>query len=435
MMKWSWGVSAACAVTLAGCNGTSPSVSNSNPSVTVPSSVVVSPSAANYQLSIFAQAPGKSAKPPVCDVLSPNCLTKPDSVVQLGTGASSTIWIGYQDGVNADGTITAPSGTSSLPVNSYCPSGSTCGYTQVVQYDVNGNMLNTYNVPGHVDGIVVFNAHTIWVTSDEDANPVLTAIDSVAKTVTSYSWDGMMNNQTYPSTGNMPNNGGGLDDMQLINGQVFVSGSGPTVDNSGVYDAAAVYTMALNSDGKTFHLNPVLQDNLQIPVANVINASAVANVNAVPSTGNIMLGDPDVLTPGVIDNNVPKQNPGGLGDVDSSAVDSNGNLVLDSQNDAELVFVSNPGQSNQAVKELFLRFNGQPWPVDDTRWAPASSQFMLVPDKGTGLVYKITVPNGFPAGTAYSVGEGYVHQLNTSTGSLTPLISGLTKPEGLIFVQ
>ncbi|PMS21571.1 hypothetical protein C0Z18_06815 [Trinickia dabaoshanensis] len=158
----------------------------------------------------------------------------------------------------------------------------------------------------------------------------------------------------------------------------------------------------------------------------VINPSA-AGVT-VDASGNATLGDP--LVP-----NGSTNNPGGLQDPDSMAVDPSGNLVLDSQADSELVFVSNPGSPTQSVSELFLTLYTNPWPVDDTRWAPASSQSMLVTDTGAGLIYKITAASGFAGGSMYSAGQGTVLLDDAKTGNMTPIASGMVSPHGMLFVQ
>lgn len=48
--------------------------------------------------------------------------------------------------------------------------------------------------------------------------------------------------------------------------------------------------------------------------------------------------------------------------------------MLDSQANSELLVVSNPGSTARLVSELSLTLYMNPWPVDDTRWAPAPRQ-------------------------------------------------------------
>ena len=362
--------------------------------IAVPSSVIVSP---GYTVSVFAQSPGVSSVPPTCATTSPSCFTKPDSVVQLGTGAGSTIFVAYQDALQPNGAISSTNAA--------------IGNDQIVQYDLNGNQLAIYTVPGHNDGLLVYNSTTIWAMSDEDGNPLLSIINLGTGAVTTYAADAP------------PASGGGLDDLQLIGGNVYVSGSNPTLDAAtGLYDKPAIYSITLNSTGNTFHLTSVMAGNASAYVINPATAGVAVN-----SSGYAMLGNP--LVP-----NGAAQNPAGLQDPDSMSIDPNGNLVLDSQGDSTLVFVTNPGPS-QTLKELFLTLYTNPWPVDDTRWAPASSQFMLVTDTPGNLIYKVTFSGGFTQSSMYSAGQGTVLQDDMTTGYMTPIVTGMNSPHGILFVQ
>jgi hypothetical protein len=122
-------------------------------------------------------------------------------------------------------------------------------------------------------------------------------------------------------------------------------------------------------------------------------------------------------------------------DADSSAIDPAGDLVMDSQQDSELVFIKNLGTATQSTSVLNVTLYGLPWPLDDTRWSPASgTSFMLVADTPAGLIYEIQAPSGFAPKTAYSSGQGTVLQTSTTTGVMTPIYVGMNNPHGLIFV-
>ena len=270
-------------------------------------------------------------------------------------------------------------------------------------------MLQTFPMPGHPDGLAEFNATTVWVSSNEDGNPVITVINTTSNTTQSYTSD----------VAALPH-GGGLDDMKVINGVVYASASAPATTFSpspnlapyssdasgataqyGVNTGPALYSIALNSDGKTFHSTPVL-------------------MSSSPTT--------------LIEGNTPVTL--NMTDADSSAIDPAGDLVISSQQDSELVFIKNLGTSTQSTSVLNVTLYGNPWPLDDTRWSPASgTSFMLVSDNPQQLIYMITAPNGFPPSTAYSAGQGTVLQTNTTTGVMTPIYLGMNNPHGLIFVQ
>jgi hypothetical protein len=360
---------------LAGCsNSPTPKIAVTASPIPVPSSVVGTEGSA-YAISVFAKAPGT---------------LQPDDMVQMGT----SVFVIYQDpNVNPDGTLAA---------------GVTSAQAEVIEYDEKGNVLQTFNVPGHPDGMVVFNSNTVWVSSNEDANPVITAINTTSNTLQSYTSD----------VAPLPH-GGGLDDMQVINGVVYASGSAPTTTSSpspnlapystdssgataefGVNTGPVLYAVALNSDGKTFHPTPVL-------MSSTLTTSIIGNT---PITLNMT-------------------------DADSSTMDPAGDLVLDSQQDSELVFIKNLGTATPSTSVLNVTLYGNPWPLDDTRWSPAiGSSFMLVTDTPSGLIYEIQSPSGFTPNTAYSSGQGTVLQTNTTTGVMTPIYVGMNNPHGLIFV-
>ena len=362
---------AALDIFLASCSSGSSSSSSGAPA---PASVEGT-QGSSYSISVFAKASGALI---------------PDDMVQMG----SSVFVIYQDtNINPDGTL---------------KTGVTTAQSQVLEYDLNGNVLQTFNVPGHPDGLAAFNASTVWVSSNEDANPVITAIDTTSNTLQSYTSD----------VAPLPN-GGGLDDMKVVNGVVYATASNPTTTASpspnlapystdssgataeyGVNTGPVLYTVSLNSDGKTFHPTPALMSSTS---ATLLPGNTAVTLN--------------------------------MTDSDSSMIDPAGDLVLDSQQDSELVFISNIGTATQSVSVLPMTLYGNPWPLDDTRWSPASgNSFMLVADAPAKLIYRIDAAKGFAPSTAYSAGQGTVLQSDTSTGLMTPIYVGMNNPHGLIFV-
>ena len=185
-------IAAALVLTLSGCGGGSSSGGNPsalpppNTSIPVPPSVQSAEGSA-FAISVFAQAPGA---------------LRPDDILQLG----KSIFVIYQDNNNnPDGTIVP--GTTPQSVG--------------IEYDLSGNVLQTFNVPGHPDGLAVINANTVWVSTNEDANPEIIPIDTTSNTT-----------QTYTSDVATLPHGGGLDDMKQINGVVYASASNPTTTAS-----------------------------------------------------------------------------------------------------------------------------------------------------------------------------------------------------------
>lgn len=352
---------------------------SSSPASSAATPVTVSPSVqaamSGYKISVFAQNPAGS--------------TKPDDIIQI----AQNVFIGYQDGsANPDGT----------------PTGSAAPQGQVIEYDLNGNIVHTFTVPGHIDGLLAYNTTTLWVSANEDGDPLLTVINLGNSSQVTYT----------PDTGTAPlPHGGGLDDMKLVNGAVYVSASNPTLVNppnpnkapystdssgstaqNGVSTGPALYSLSLNGDGKTFHLTTALMSSIP---ATLLPGKTAVTLN--------------------------------MTDTDSSAIDPAGDLVVDSQQDSELVFIHSLG-AGQTVSVLPVTLYGNPWPLDDTRWAPTGSSFMLVADTPAGVVYRVDAASGFAPGTAYSAGQGSILQLDTTTGNLTPIYVGLNAPHGLAFI-
>jgi hypothetical protein len=248
------------------------------------------------------------------------------------------------------------------------------------------------------------DTNALWAMANEDGNPELTIIDLASGS-----------QKTYQATVNPTAHGGGYDDMQLINGVVYVTASAPTTP--GV--APTVVSLTLNPNGTTFDVAPVLAGNAQ----------ATDITPSVSGSSNPTFNQPVTLS---------------LTDPDSEAIDSSGNLVIDSQADGKLVFINNPGP-NQTVSVLTLTLysdkDGPVYPVDDTRWVPAPGRtgktFMLFTD-ASNTTYRVDAP--FKQGDAYSAGQGQVMQLDTKTGHLTPVVAGigvasaLQDPHGVLFV-
>jgi hypothetical protein len=362
------GIALAASAWLGGCGGGHHSTTPTT-STTVPNTAV----ATGYNLSVFVVAPATTMHP--------------DSIIQVGT----TVLIGYQ--------MTGDVKDGSVP-----------GLTnQVVQYDLTTNVptvLTTYIVPGHVDGLMEKSSTEVWAMANEDGNPELTVINLTTGAL-----------KTYQPTVNPTAHGGGFDDMQLINGVVYVSASNPAVP--GV--APTVVSLTLNPNGTTFDVAPVLVGNAQaLDITPSIGGSPNPTFNTMVA---LSLTDPD-----------------------SEATDPSGNLVLDSQADGKLVFIKNIGTATQSASVLSLTlFNdkdGPITPVDDTRFVPATpgptgQLYMLFTD-ASNTTYRLR--SSFVAGTAYSCGQGQVMMLDLTTGHLTPVAvsignaAALADPHGMLFV-
>jgi hypothetical protein len=256
----------------------------------------------------------------------------------------------------------------------------------IVQYSLSGKVQRSFRVPGHNDGLRLVGDDALWALQNEDANPNLVVIDLAS---------GRQESFVFPA----PPHGGGYDDLVVVDDQVFISASNPNLDAKSVNKFPALLRITL-PDHK-IHLEPVLQGNSQaidIPTGN-------------PVTLN--LTDPDSLT-----------------------VDQRGNIVLDSQADAELVFIRHPLTDEQTVGRLNITTTATgPTTLDDTAFAPSQPSFLLVSDVTGNTVFRVDSAFGFEPGTAYSTSDttGIIGVLNLDTGVVTPIATGFGSTRGAIF--
>ena len=283
---------------------------------------------------------------------------QPDSIAIRG----SRVFIGYGNGVAPDGS----DGKSST----------------IVEYDLSGNVITTYSVVGHNDGLQVHPiTQQVWAMQNEDGNPNLVIIDPVTHSQTKY---------TFPPTAH----GGGYDDIAFRKNDVFISASNPLNNPN---NAPAIVRIELN--GSTATVFPVV--------------SGTATATDIPTNA------PTVLN---------------LQDPDSMKFNPFGDLVLDSQADGELIILHNAGLPNQSVYHLGLTLDGAATQIDDTIYATSSHGTILVSDRDGETVYAIT-RNIFAPFAAYSAAPTSVAELELSSGVLTNVVTGMVSPHGMAFLE
>jgi len=316
-----------------------------------------------------AMAAGPTAQPPykvsvfARSVTGPNGYTQPDSIAQW----RNTIIVGFQNHVAKDGT----DGKSST----------------IVQYDLDGQVLRTFSVPGHNDGLRVVGEDDLWALQNEDANPNLVVIDLES---------GHQKLYTFAPT---PHSGG-YDDIVVKNGKIFITASNPTVNGAGVNVFPALVRATLHGD--------------MVEVETVLKGDD----NAV-----------DITTGQTV--------PLNLTDPDSLSIDPHGNIVLDSQADAVLVFIAHPGTDDQKVGMINITSAGSALTLDDTAFAPSGRTYLLFSDVAGDTVYRLDRSVfGFEAGTAYSASDtaGIVGVLDLDNGVVTPIATGFGSTRGMTFV-
>ncbi len=262
------------------------------------------------------------------------------------------------------------------------PDGSDGKSSTIVEYTSSGKLLTTYTVLGHNDGLRVNpNTNQLWAMQNEDANPNLVIIDPTTQTQTMYTF------------GPTPH-GGGYDDIAFSGNNVYLSASNPA--NNPNTKAAIVQATIV---GNTVSVTPVLYGN----------AKAI----------NIPLNTSTKLN---------------LQDPDSMIIDSFGDILLDSQADAELIVVHNPGLFNQSVWQLPLTENGAAVQIDDTVFSASTHGSVLVSDRDGETVYAIS-RNIFLPGIAYCATPTTVAVLNKQTGVLTDVVTGMVSPHGMAFLS
>jgi hypothetical protein len=285
---------------------------------------------------------------------------QPDSIALL----NSHIFIGYGNGVAKDGS----DGKSST----------------IVEYRMNGDVVKTYSVVGHNDGLRV-NPQTkhLWALQNEDGNPNLVIINTTSGTQTVYTF------------GPTPH-GGGYDDIAFRGSDAFLSASNPS---SNPNFAPAVVRATIS--GTT------------VNVSEVLNASATA-IN-IPTDAPLTLN---------------------LQDPDSMIFNRFGDLVLDSQADGELIIVHHLGFTDQTVYRLRVTVKGGATQLDDTVFATATHGVILVSDRdagAAGIIYAIS-KNIFAPDAAYSAALTSVGSLDFDTGVVTNVVTGMVSPHGMAFI-
>lgn len=260
----------------------------------------------------------------------------------------------------------------------------------IVQYSLTGVVQKTYSVVGHNDGLRLQpGTDLLWAMQCEDGNPNLVIINLGTGAQTLY---------TFPPTPH----GGGYDDMAFQNGQVYISASNPNLNGQGVNVFPALVRVTSLSGG-VVTLQPVLYGN----------ATAID----IPTGTTVTLN---------------------LTDPDSLSIDQRGNIVLDSQQDAELVFIQNPLSSSPLAGRLSITTSGTSTTLDDTDFAPNPKAFLLVSDLNGEAIYRVENPTwGFEPGVAYSASDtvGTVSTLNLDTGALSNIVTGLGSGRGELFVS
>lgn len=270
----------------------------------------------------------------------------------------------------------------------HAPDGSDHLNSQVVEYTMSGSIVHIYTVPGHNDGLKVDPiTHKLWAIQNEDANANLVIIDPESQHQKLYTFGPTLH-------------GGGYDDVVFRGCDVFISASNPANNpNTGPAIVSA------HLEGNKVEVRPVL--------------AGTADAIDIPTDANVQLN---------------------LQDPDSMTLDPQGDIVLDSQGDQELIIVTNPGSPDQRALRLPLSFQSsaglQAVETDDTAFVSSSEGFILFADKKLNTTY-ILKKQAFAPGSAYTAADGgpFVGTVDLTSGIITPVVTGVVNPGGLVFVD
>ncbi|HEY2036118.1 MAG TPA: hypothetical protein VGG96_03820, partial [Steroidobacteraceae bacterium] len=249
-------------------------------------------------------------------------------------------------------------------------------------------LVHTFTVHGHNDGLKVDPySRLLWALQNEDRNPNLVIIDPES---------GSQREYTFGATPH----GGGYDDLVFRDCKTYISASNPA--NNPNAEPAIV---SVRVDGDMVSVAPILMGN----------AAAIDLPTGKSVTLNLQ--DPDSMT----------LNP--LGDI-----------VLDSQADQMLIVVTHPGTRLQQALRLPLSYQGTngltPVETDDTVFVTSSQGYILFADKNLNEVFKLSRA-AFSPGQAYTAADGgpFVGTLDMTSGVVTPVVTGVSGPGGMQFVD
>ena len=300
------------------------------------------------------------------------------ATVPHGTGYTVTVFArGTSTLTNPDAIVAVGGWTYVAYQNATAATGGG-GFSTIVKYGSDGVSRHTINLPGRIDGMR-FNPYDglMWATVNEDGNPSLFTIDLISFGEHHYTFSAATH-------------GGGYDDLAFANGKAFIAASNPTLNAAGVNTHPAVVAVTLK--GSVAEVLPVLLGN------------ALARDVATGKSIFLNLTDPDSMT-----------------------VAPNGDVVLVSQADQEIVRLHTPGVQGQTVTRLLSTAQ-----LDDTLFATESDGSFYVVDQTANVTY--IVRGAIRPGAIYTEANNFVGIVNPITGAIQNVLTGFQKPSGLLFV-
>ncbi len=287
------------------------------------------------------------------------------------TMGNGSIWVEYGNGADSTGKL--PNGGSST----------------IVQYSAQGNIENTLTLPGSIDGLKYDPVtQQVWALENQDANSSLFIID--------------------PQTGTAG--------PALSYASPYVYGA----DSSRGYDDVAF-------DGNKVFLSYTNPANVGDPVVQQLDQGN-SPTDPLRATSILRFGDTGTnLVTGQTNQPLPVADP------DSLSTLAAGSLILTSDHDTSLTIIANPGTAQQTASFVTLPAGSSG--LDDAIIPTSTSGTFYVSNAGANDVVKVAVTGLNPNDIYESVGsDNAVDQIDPKTGAITPIITGLNSPHGLMFL-
>jgi hypothetical protein len=259
------------------------------------------------------------------------------------------------------------------------------GSITIVQYNLKGDIEHQFSITGSVDGLKRDpRTGFIWALQNQDGRSTLTLINPLTETLLG-PFQYAVQSITH-----------GYDDVVFLGDKIYLSYTNPAGPN-----------------------DPTIQ-----LLDNGTNPLVVTPILTMGATGT------DLATG-------TANQPTAQNDPDSLKLTPDGDLMLTSGDDGQLIFVERPGTPRQAVSFLTIldpagnRVSG----LDDAVFATAERGTFYLADTNNNQVLKIEAGD-LPLGSLYaSVGSLNVFaEVDQKTGRVIPLLTSVSGPHGLVFV-
>ena len=305
----------------------------------------------------------------------------------MATVNSTSTFATAPSGSTSPDSITKGGGSIWVEYGNGADSTGKSGSSTIVQYNLHGTVENTYTLTGLADGLK-YDPRTgdVWALMNNDGNSHLDLIDPATKQVSA------------PLHYAVTSATRGYDDVVFDGKRVFLS-----------------YTNPVNKG------DPVVQEL----------TNGTAPFGTLQTTDILRFGDTGTnLVTGQHNQMLPITDP------DSLKLLPDGSLILTGEADHTLIFIKDPGTTQQS--ESFVTLPAALTP-DDAIMPTSSSGTFYISNQGGNDVVAAKVTGLDPHDVYVNVSgttaaDNALVQVDPRTGKVTTLVSGLSSPHGLLFV-